>query len=101
MGEEERGVIDVIRDPWEVRREVAARLRNVQGHLSGIERMVEEGKECPSILVQLAAVRAALEKITGLVIENYAQTCYKERAEQGEDPQQVIVEVVRKILKLL
>ncbi|MDI3280697.1 MAG: metal-sensitive transcriptional regulator [Bacillota bacterium] len=98
MGEEER---EVMRDPWEIRQEVAARLRNVRGHLSGIERMVEEGKECPGILVQLAAVRAALEKITALVIENYAQTCYKELINRGEDPQRVVVEVVRKVLKLL
>lgn len=84
-----------------IREEVLVRLRNIRGHLTGIERMVEEGKECPDILIQLAAVRAALEKTTTLVVQNYARTCYQQMLKEGKDPAQVMMEVVERILKVI
>lgn len=84
-----------------IREEVLVRLRNVRGHLSGVERMVEEGKDCPDILVQMAAVRAALEKATELVIQNYARTCCQKMLSEGKEPAQVMAEVVDKVLKVM
>jgi len=59
----------------ELQKEVVRRLRNVQGHLAGLERMVENGQDCVAVLQQLAAARAALGKITELVLEGYVAEC--------------------------
>lgn len=66
----------------ELQKEVVRRLRNAQGHLAGLERMVETGQDCAAVLHQLAAVRAALDKITELVLEGYVAECLAKSREQ-------------------
>lgn len=40
-----------------------ARLRRIEGQVRGVQRMVEEGAECRDIVTQLAAVKAALDRV--------------------------------------
>jgi DNA-binding FrmR family transcriptional regulator len=48
--------------------------------------MVEEDKECPAILLQIAAVRAALGKVSQIILEDHIETCVvKAVKEGGED----------------
>lgn len=84
-----------------VRLEVLNRLRNVKGHIAGIERMVEEEQECANVLVQLAAVRSSVEKIGLFILENNAMEClFKDTAAQPEDKDK-IEQVVKQMLAFL
>lgn len=60
-------------DPF--REGVVGRLRTVKGHIAGIERMVGEKKSCQEILVQIAAVRASINKIGLMIVEDNALNC--------------------------
>ena len=51
------------------------RLRRIEGQVKGIEKMIESGANCRDVLIQIAAVRAALNKVGGIVLENYTQGC--------------------------
>jgi DNA-binding FrmR family transcriptional regulator len=61
------------------------RLQSVQGHVRGIQRMVEEDKYCIDVIKQVEAVQAALSKINQLILENHLRTCVT-TAIRGDDP---------------
>lgn len=54
---------------------VIKRLRRIEGQIKGIQKMVDEEKFCGDILIQIAAARAALNSVGGLILENYMKIC--------------------------
>jgi DNA-binding FrmR family transcriptional regulator len=69
------------------RKEVSDRLARIEGHVRGLKKMVEEDKTCPEILLQVVAIRAALNKVSRIVLEDHVETCLKEAATSGETEQ--------------
>ncbi len=61
------------------------RLQSVEGHVRGIQRMLEEDKYCIDVIKQVEAVQAALAKINQLILENHLRTCVT-TAIRGDDP---------------
>ena len=49
--------------------ELRARLSRLEGHIRAISRMLEEGRDCQSLLLQVAAVKSALNKATSKMLE--------------------------------
>jgi len=76
---------DVYLDPT-VEDELQNRLSRIEGHVRGIKRMLAEHASCEDLLVQLTAVRSALNQATARLLENHMETCVTEcvRAGQGE-----------------
>jgi DNA-binding FrmR family transcriptional regulator len=60
------------------------RLKNVEGHIRGIERMIEEDAYCIDVIQQIQAVQAALNKISKIVLDGHLHSCVI-TAIQGED----------------
>jgi DNA-binding FrmR family transcriptional regulator len=60
------------------------RLKNVEGHVRGVERMVEEGSYCIDIIRQIQAVQAALNKVSSMILEEHLKSCLI-TAVRGED----------------
>jgi DNA-binding FrmR family transcriptional regulator len=54
---------------------VVDQLARTAGHVTSIKRMVEEGRPCPDVLVQLAAVRSAINRVSRLVLEDHIESC--------------------------
>ena len=69
------------------RKEVSDRLARIEGHVRGLRKMVEEEKTCPEILLQVIAIRAALNKVSRIVLEDHVETCLKDAAASGETEQ--------------
>jgi DNA-binding FrmR family transcriptional regulator len=57
------------------RNDVLLRLRRIEGQVRGIQRMVEENRDCKDVVVQLAAIKASVASLNTLVAETYAQEC--------------------------
>lgn len=57
------------------RDDVLLRLRRIEGQVRGVQRMVEEGRDCRQIVNQIAAIRAALNGVNAQVLECYARNC--------------------------
>jgi len=53
------------------------RLKRVEGQIRGIQKMVESGRDCESIVTQLAAARSAIEGTAGLILKNYMKICFE------------------------
>lgn len=69
------------------------RLNYIEGHLNGIRKMIEEDKYCVDILRQTYAVRKAIEKLEGLLVESHLHLCVREGIAEGRG-EAVIEELV-------
>lgn len=76
--------------------DILARLKSVEGHLRGIQRMVEEDAYCMDIIQQSRAVQHAMHKIDALMLENHLNTCVITaiRTEDGDERERVIGELM-------
>lgn len=70
-------------DPKAIRR-VVNRLSRSVGHLESVKRMVEDGKDCADVLVQLAAVRAELNSTGKLLLKEHMEHCIVEAVEEND-----------------
>lgn len=62
---------------------VADQLARTAGHVASVKRMVEEGRSCAEVLIQLAAVRAAIDRASRLVLEDHVESCLRGAASNG------------------
>ncbi len=63
--------------------EVVNRLSRIEGHVRAIKRMLKEDRPCPDVLIQLAAVKAAVQKTAQVVLEDHIESCLDEAAIKG------------------
>lgn len=66
------------------RKAIRDRLVRAEGHLKGIVKMIDEDRDCPDILIQIAAVKAALDKVGEMVLVDHLETCVLEAAKTGD-----------------
>ena len=64
------------------------RLKRIEGQIRGISRMLEEDRYCIEVLQQVQAVRAALNKVEGLVLKDHAAHCVQNAIESGDAGEQ-------------
>jgi CsoR family transcriptional regulator, copper-sensing transcriptional repressor len=76
------------------------RLSRMEGQVRGIARMIEREEYCVDILQQTAALRAAVDALSILVLEDHVQGCVRTAAEHGEADAYVdeVIDVVRRTL---
>ena len=55
--------------------EITNRLKRVEGQIRGLQRMVEEERDCEAILTQFMAARSALDRIGSLIATNFVEEC--------------------------
>ena len=65
--------------------EALKRLSYIEGHLSGIRKMLEEDKYCVDVLKQTYAVRRAIEKMEGVLLEGHLHSCWIEVIKTGRE----------------
>ena len=72
------------------------RLKSIEGHVRGIERMVENGEYCVDVVNQILAVQRALQKVNGLVLDRHLHTCVTTaiRGENPDERERVIDEIM-------
>lgn len=63
---------------------VINRLSKAIGHLSAVKRMVETGRDCSEVLIQLAAVRAAINNTGKIILKDHIEHCIIEAVSEGD-----------------
>jgi len=80
--------------------QLVRRLARIEGQVRGITRMIEREEYCVDILQQTSALRAAVDSLAILVLEDHVQGCVRTAAEGGDAERYVdeVVDVVRRTL---
>ena len=63
---------------------VLNRLSRAIGHLQSVKRMVEDGRDCSEVLVQIAAVRSAIDNTGKLILHDHLKHCILDAAREGD-----------------
>jgi DNA-binding FrmR family transcriptional regulator len=66
---------------------VVNRLSRAIGHLESVKRMVEDGRDCSEVLVQLAAVRSALNSTARVILKDHLEHCIADAVATGDTQQ--------------
>ena len=80
-------------------RAVLNRLSRAIGHLQSVKRMVEEGRDCSEVLIQIAAVRSAIDNTGKLILQDHLKHCIIDAAREGD--QQAIDDLCQAIDKYM
>lgn len=77
------------------------RLRRIEGQVRGLQRMVDEDKYCVDILVQIAAVRAALDRVGLMLLKDHTKGCVARAIERHEGDEAVdeLMDVISKFIR--
>lgn len=78
---------------------VINRLARAIGHLEKVKRMVEEGQDCSDVLVQLAAVRSAIDNTGKVILQDHMRHCVVDAVAAGD--QEAIDDLCRAIEKYI
>jgi DNA-binding FrmR family transcriptional regulator len=74
--------------------QVLNRLRRLEGQVRGLQKMIEEERDCREILTLLSGVRSALEATGDIIFQTYLEECQAELA-KGRGDTRAIVEAMR------
>ncbi|MBD2203988.1 metal-sensitive transcriptional regulator [Calothrix sp. FACHB-1219] len=64
-------------------RRIVNRLSRIEGHIRGIKTMVQQNSPCPDVLLQIAAVRGALDRVARIVLDEHLTECIARAAKEG------------------
>jgi DNA-binding FrmR family transcriptional regulator len=80
---------------------ILSRLKRIEGQIRGIQGMIIEERSCSDIMVQIAAVKSALNQVSKLTLENHVNSCLYSSISSEDIPPDLINEVMELILKFI
>lgn len=81
-------------------KQVINRMARIIGHAEAVKRMIEEGKECDEVLIQISAVRSALNNVGKLILEDHINHCIIEAIEnEDKEPLNKLNKAIHKFVK--
>ena len=78
--------------------ETRARLKRIEGQARGVQKMIDEGRDCVEVLNQLAAIKAAVNGLTGELLEAYALRCLQ-HPEDFPSQEAAVANMVRTLVR--
>ena len=78
---------------------VLNRMNRAIGHMEAVRNMIEDGRDCSEVLVQIAAVRSAINNIGKIILEDHISHCVVDAIETGDE--QVIKDLNEAINKFI
>jgi len=82
--------------PIKAQQELLLRLRRIEGQARGVQRMVENGRDCVEIIHQLASIRAATYNASLFLLRHYARECQTNAADDdsAQKPLEDLIELM-------
>ncbi|UCZ55373.1 metal-sensitive transcriptional regulator [Bacillus shivajii] len=75
------------------------RLKRVEGQVRGVIKMMDDEKDCKSIITQMTAIRSAIDRATAYVVAKNLEVCLREQTETEEERDEVIEEAIKMLVK--
>lgn len=67
------------------RKQIVNRLARIEGHVRAIKKMTTNGRDCPDILLQIAAVQKALDSTAKVLLQDHLENCVVEAVRRGDE----------------
>ncbi|MFD3156432.1 metal-sensitive transcriptional regulator [Haloimpatiens sp. FM7330] len=85
----------------DIQKDIKIRMRRIEGQVKGIQKMIENDACCRDLLVQVAAVRAATNRVGSLILQNYAERCFVYEDEETSDKEKIkeLIDTINMFLK--
>ncbi|WP_044747213.1 metal-sensitive transcriptional regulator [Bacillus alveayuensis] len=83
----------------EYNKEMKNRLKRIEGQIKGVLGMIEQGKDCKSVITQLTAARNAMNSTIAVIVSANLEHCVRESIEKGEQTDQHVKEAVHLLVK--
>lgn len=64
-------------------KKILNRMSRAIGHMESIKRMIEEGRDCSEILIQISAVRSAINNVGKIILQDHINCCVIDAVENG------------------
>jgi DNA-binding FrmR family transcriptional regulator len=92
---------DVLDNREVSKEDILNRMKKIEGQAKGIQKMIEEDKCCGDIMVQISAIRSAINRVGGLIMDRYIKECLRESIKSGKEDEKVeeIIETIVKYVK--
>ena len=75
------------------------RLKRTEGQIRGIQRMLEEEKECSDLVTQLSAVRSSVDRIMGMIVAENLKQCLENPSTNPEEQAENIEKAIQLVIK--
>ncbi|WP_227938112.1 metal-sensing transcriptional repressor [Alkalihalobacillus deserti] len=77
------------------------RLKRIEGQVRGIQNMIETDRYCVDILIQIAAINAAMKKVSLQLMENHTKHCVADAIQRGDGEEAIseLMDVVERLTK--
>ena len=82
-------------DPMHSGDQLITRLRRIEGQVRGLQRMIEQGRECEDMLTQLTAIRSGLEQVGLLLMDLHLERCVLHGSSADQDQLAALREALR------
>lgn len=81
--------------------DILNRMKKIEGQAKGIQKMIDEDKCCGDIMVQISAIRSAINRVGGLIMDRYIKECLKEsfRSDRADESIEEVIETIVKYVK--
>jgi len=78
------------------KKEILRRLKSIEGHVRGVQRMVDEDQYCIDVIKQTLAVQRAIDKVNSLILGQHLDTCVTTaiRSDDSAERERVIAEIL-------
>jgi len=93
MDESEFNQIDKIK--------ILSRLKRIEGQIRGIQKMIIDERPCSDIMIQVTAIKSALNQVSKLILENHVNSWYKLTNNSEDYSQDMVSEMIDLILKYI
>ncbi|HYP61309.1 MAG TPA: metal-sensitive transcriptional regulator [Thermomicrobiales bacterium] len=84
--------------PTNARADLTARLKRIEGQARGIQKMLEDGRDCSDVINQISAIKAATNALSVEALEAFALYCFTKAAD-SDHPEQAVSEAVRALVR--
>jgi DNA-binding FrmR family transcriptional regulator len=99
MGRADRG--GVVPGYTMQKEQLQTRLRRIEGQVRGVARMIDEDKYCVDVVTQVAAIQAALDKVSLGLLDGHIRGCVREEIQAGGGDARVdeLLQVMDRVLR--
>lgn len=75
------------------------RLKRTEGQIRGVQKMIEDEKECMDVMTQLNAIRSGIDRVMGLIVVHNLQECFESPENDPKVQEQKLEKAINMIIK--